>query len=162
MLTEGIEVKNLKTVEWVDDGGYTEPFLRLQIGDIELIETIIKTLKDGDWDFAKDLELEYKELTHIRTLKRKVYGDLKIPDYKVDMMIEKLQEEFNRPDIDRECDEDDVYELYSEYEKEDDDLPTYIDWDTTNKIIKAVNEYVAEQKEMAENDAWIREASYRW
>lgn len=162
MLTEGIKVVNRKTVEWIDDGGYEEPFLRLQIGDIELLETIIKAVKDGGWDFARDLELEYEELTKIRLQKRKEYGDLKIPDGTVDMMIEKLQEEFNRSDVDRECDEDDVYDLYAEYEKEDDDLPMFIDWDTTDKIIKAVNGYVAEQKEMAENDAWMREASYRW
>lgn len=162
MLTEGIKEEKTKTVEWYDDGSYTEPYLVIRIGDTELIETIIKNLKDGGWDFAKDMELEYEELKKIRLQKRKEYGDLKIPDGTVDMMIEKLQEEFNRPDIDRECDEDDVYELYSEYEKEDDDLPTYIDWDTTYKIIKTVNEYVAEQKEMTENDAWMREASYRW
>ena len=162
MLTEGIKVVNRKTVEWVDDGGYTEPFLRLQIGDIELLETIIKAVKDGGWDFARDLELEYEELKKIRLQKRKEYGDLKIPDGTVDMMIEKLQEDFMSPNVDRECDEDDVYDLYAEYEEEDDDLPKWIDWDTTKKIIKAVNEYVAEQKEMAENDAWIREASYRW
>lgn len=162
MLTEGIEVVNRKRVEWVDNGGYTEPFLQLQIGDIELLETIIKAVKDGGWDFARDLELEYEELKKIRLQKRKEYGDLKIPDGTVDMMIEKLQEDFMSPNVGRECDEDDVYDLYAEYEEEDDDLPKWIDWGTTEKIIKAVNEYVAEQKEMAENDAWIREASYRW
>ena len=157
MLTEGIKVINRKEVDWVDDGGYEEPYLQLKVGDIKLIEAIIKATKEIDCDFAKNLVLEYEELTKIRMQKRKDYGDLPVPAYIDDLIIEDLEQEFINPDVDRECNEDDVYEAYDGYQKHDWDVPTYFeDFKRVQHICNEVNEYVREQR-VDQNAELLRE-----
>lgn len=162
MLTEGIDVINRKTVTWMDEGSYTEPYLVLQIGDVGLIETIIEAVRKTDWKYAENLETEFRELNDLRTKKRREFGDLEVPAYVQEYITKELKENFTDYDADRPCDEDDVIEAYQAYSADEDDLPFDIPDGMIREIVKEVNEYVEEQKELAENDAWIREASYRW
>lgn len=162
MLTNGIEEINRKQVDWVDDGGYKEPYLILQIGDVELLETIIQAIKQADRQYGEDIEVEFRELTDLRTKKRREFGDLEVPSYVQEYITKELKENFTSYDADRPCDEDDVIEAYESYSADDDDLPFDIPDEMIREIVKEVNEYVEEQRELAENDEWIREASYRW
>lgn len=92
---------------------------------------------------------------------------LEVPSYVQEYITKELKERFTDYDAERLCDEDDVLDAYQAYsaeadEDEKDDLPLDIPDEMIREIVKEVNEYVEEQKELAENDAWIREASYRW
>ena len=85
-----------------------------------------------------------------------------VPDYVQEYITARLKDKFTEYDAERPCDDEDVIEAYEPYLADDDDLPVDIPDQMIREIVKEVNEYVIEQKELAENDAWIREASYRW
>lgn len=159
MLTEGIEEINRKEVDWRDTGSYDEPYLVLKIGDIEMIEKIIEAVKAVDFAYANDIEAEYKELDKIRMEKRKEYGDLPVSQYTEELFTDKLVEKFFDTE---DFNERDVEDEWQDFQEDDEDLPRYLPEKTVDRIYRNVRESIKDQKDTAENDAWMREASYRW
>lgn len=160
MLTEGIEEIKRKKVEWADPGSYKEPYLNLQIGDVEVIEKIIEAVRTVSPSFADDIQCEYNELDTLRAMKRKEYGDLPVPSNVTRDLTDKLIEMFF--DSENEITVLDVEDEWADIQKKDMDLPMFLPDELIEEIIRDVEESIEDQKEVAKNDAWMREASYRW
>lgn len=160
MLKDGIQEIKRKRVEWVDPGTYKEPFLNLQIGDVDVIKKIIEAVRTVSPAFADDIRCEYNELDTLRGLKRKEFGDLPVPSNVTRNLTDKLIERFF--DSEREITILDVEDEWDDIQEQDMDLPKFLPDEMIEEIIRNVEESIEEQKDMADNDKWMREASYRW
>ena len=159
MLTDGIMEIKRKEVDCTDPGSYNEPYLTLEIGDVEIIEKIIEAVKTVDPRYGNDIEVEYKELDNLRGMKRKEYGDLPVPDDAINEMTERLVERFYETE---DMTSYDIDEEWDEVQKGDWELPKYLPEAVNDEIMRNVQESIREQKEMADNDELMRKASYIW